>query len=50
MGIESYIDLKSKRKSRDAKICYIPSMAWRGYFVGTEGNTFGLHQADTNAK
>ncbi len=28
----------------------IPGMAWQGYFLDTEGNTFGLHQADTNAK
>ncbi len=25
-------------------------MAWQGYFIDTEGNTFGLHQADVNAK
>ena len=25
-------------------------MAWQGYFIDTEGNVFGLHQADTNAK
>ncbi len=28
----------------------IPGMAWQGYFLDTEGNTFGLHQADTSAK
>lgn len=27
----------------------IPKMAWQGYFIDTEGNTFGLHQADLNA-
>lgn len=25
-------------------------MAWQGYFIDTEGNTFGLHQPDANAK
>ncbi len=25
-------------------------MAWQGYFLDTEGNTFGLHQTDPNAK
>jgi predicted enzyme related to lactoylglutathione lyase len=25
-------------------------MAWQGYFLDTEGNTFGLHQPDVNAK
>ena len=28
----------------------IPKMAWQGYFLDTEGNTFGIHQADVNAK
>ena len=28
----------------------IPKMAWQGYFLDTEGNTFGIHQPDTNAK
>ncbi len=27
----------------------IPGMAWQGYFIDTEGNTFGLHQADVKA-
>ncbi len=27
-----------------------PGMAWQGYFLDTEGNTFGLHQTDVNAK
>ncbi|MBP7005630.1 VOC family protein [Patescibacteria group bacterium] len=28
----------------------IAGMAWQGYFKDTEGNTFGLHQPDVNAK
>ena len=28
----------------------IGGMAWQGYFLDTEGNTFGLHQLDKNAK
>ena len=28
----------------------IPKMAWQGYFLDTEGNTFGIHQPDKNAK
>ena len=27
----------------------IPGMAWQGYFLDTEGNTFGVHQADASA-
>lgn len=25
-------------------------MAWQGYYLDTEGNTFGIHQADTQAQ
>ncbi|OGK21306.1 glyoxalase [Candidatus Roizmanbacteria bacterium RIFCSPHIGHO2_02_FULL_37_13b] len=28
----------------------ITGMAWQGYFIDTEGNTFGIHQSDKNAK
>lgn len=28
----------------------IPGMAWQGYFLDTEGNTFGVFQPDTEAK
>ena len=28
----------------------LPGMAWQGYYIDTEGNTFGIHQADPNAK
>lgn len=28
----------------------LTGMAWQGYFKDTEGNIFGLHQPDANAK
>jgi predicted enzyme related to lactoylglutathione lyase len=28
----------------------LPGMAWQGYFIDTEGNVFGIHQPDVNAK
>ncbi len=28
----------------------LAGMAWQGYFLDTEGNTFGVHQTDVNAK
>ena len=28
----------------------ISGMAWQGYFLDTEGNTFGIHQPDQNAR
>jgi predicted enzyme related to lactoylglutathione lyase len=27
----------------------LTGMAWQGYFLDTEGNTFGIHQPDENA-
>jgi predicted enzyme related to lactoylglutathione lyase len=27
----------------------LPGMAWQGYFIDTEGNTFGVHQPDADA-
>lgn len=27
----------------------LPGMAWQGYFLDTEGNTFGVHQPDETA-
>ena len=28
----------------------LKGMAWQGYFIDTEGNTFGIHQPDPTAK
>ena len=28
----------------------LPGMAWQGYYLDQEGNIFGIHQADKNAK
>jgi predicted enzyme related to lactoylglutathione lyase len=28
----------------------VPGKCWQGYFIDTEGNTFGLFQVDQNAK
>ena len=27
----------------------LPGMAWQGYYLDTEGNTFGIHQPDPEA-
>lgn len=27
----------------------LAGMAWQGYYIDTEGNTFGIHQPDPNA-
>ena len=28
----------------------VPGVCWQGYFIDTEGNTFGLFEVDKNAK
>lgn len=28
----------------------LPGMAWQGYYLDSEGNTFGIHQPDENAR
>jgi uncharacterized protein len=28
----------------------LPGMAWQGYYLDTEGNTFGVHQPDPEAR
>ena len=28
----------------------LPGMAWQGYYLDTEGNVFGIHQPDEQAK
>jgi len=28
----------------------LTGMAWQGYFIDTEGNTFGIHQPDPDAR
>ncbi len=28
----------------------VPGVCWQGYFIDTEGNTFGIFQVDENAK
>jgi hypothetical protein len=28
----------------------VPNTCWQGYFVDTEGNTFGIFQVDPNAR
>jgi predicted enzyme related to lactoylglutathione lyase len=54
MVVDNYDDVAKKILSAGGMEAMpkfaIPGMAWQGYFMDTEGNTIGLHQADTNAK
>jgi len=52
--VDSYEDIEKKILSAGGKVAMpkfsIGGMAWQGYYLDTEGNTFGLLQTDANAK
>ncbi len=52
--VENFDEFANKIEAAGGKVAMpkyaLVGMAWQGYFLDTEGNTFGLHQADTNAK
>jgi predicted enzyme related to lactoylglutathione lyase len=52
--VDNYDDMAKKILANGGKEAMpkyaLTGMAWQGYFVDTEGNTFGLHQPDVNAK
>lgn len=52
--VENYDAMSEKILATGGKVAMpkyaLAGMAWQGYFIDTEGNTFGLHQTDTNAK
>ena len=51
--VDNYDEYAKKIQDEGCKIAMpkfaLKGMAWQGYFIDTEGNIFGLHQADTNA-
>lgn len=54
MVVENY-DESEKKILAAGGILAVPKvalagMAWQGYYIDTEGNIFGIHQADPNAK
>ncbi len=54
MGVENYDVTEEKILANGGTIAKpkhpLPGMAWQGYYVDTEGNIFGIHQPDENAK
>ncbi|NMM54631.1 VOC family protein [Paenibacillus aquistagni] len=54
MGVEDYDSTETKILNLGGKLALpkyaLPGMAWQGYYIDTEGNTFGIHQPDKNAK
>ncbi|MGG0670415.1 VOC family protein [Lederbergia citrisecunda] len=54
MGVENYDDTHEKIMANGGIVALpkhaLPGMAWQGYYIDTEGNVFGIHQPDENAK
>lgn len=52
--VDNYDEIAKKIELAGGKVAMpkfaLAGMAWQGYFLDTEGNTFGLHQTDPNAK
>lgn len=53
MGTADYDETEAKILQADGQVALpkyaLPGMAWQGYYLDTEGNTFGIHQPDENA-
>ncbi|KAB7667769.1 VOC family protein [Bacillus sp. B1-b2] len=54
LGVGDYDATEAKILSHGGSIALpkhaLPGMAWQGYYKDTEGNVFGIHQPDENAK
>lgn len=54
MAVENFDEIAQKILSSGGKVAMpkfaLAGMAWQGYFLDTEGNTFGIHQPDVNAE
>lgn len=54
MEVENYDATEQKILAAGGKIAMpkfaLAGMAWQGYYLDTENNTFGIHQADKDAK
>jgi uncharacterized protein len=54
IGVEDYDAAEGKILENGGTVALpkyaLPGMAWQGYYKDTEGNIFGIHQPDENAK
>ncbi|MDI7742563.1 VOC family protein [Lysinibacillus fusiformis] len=54
LGVDDYDATEKKILEYGGKVVLpkyaLPGMAWQGYYLDTEGNIVGIHQADENAK
>ena len=52
--VDSYDDIHNKIMASGGMVALpkfaLAGMAWQGYYMDTEGNIFGIHQTDTEAK
>jgi predicted enzyme related to lactoylglutathione lyase len=52
--VEDFDEIEEKIKAAGGIVAMpkfaLAKMAWQGYFLDTEGNTFGIHQRDENAE
>lgn len=53
VGVEDYDDTERKILAAGGTVALpkmaLTGMAWQGYYLDTEGNTFGIHQPDPDA-
>lgn len=53
-GVEDYDAVEAKILEAGGTVALpkmaLTGMAWQGYYLDTEGNTFGIHQPDENAQ
>ncbi len=53
VGVEDYDVTEKKILDAGGQVALakmaLPGMAWQGYYVDPEGNTFGIHQPDPEA-
>lgn len=53
MGVEDFDATAATIEAAGGQVALpkmaLTGMAWQGYFLDTEGNTFGIHQPDENA-
>ncbi|HZK05004.1 MAG TPA: VOC family protein [Actinomycetaceae bacterium] len=54
MQVDDFDAIHNKLLAAGARVAMpkfaLPGMAWQGYYLDTEGNTIGIHQADENAR
>ncbi len=54
VAVNNYDEYAQKIEAAGGRVAMpkfaIPGMAWQGYYIDSEGNTFGIHEADPRAK